>query len=295
MIQDKTLWTALITPMYKNGSIDYESLEKVIRRQEKAGNGILLIGSTGEGLALSGEDKRDVVKFAAGLEPDVPLMVGVGGMNIERQRSWIETCNSLAIDAFLMVTPLYAKPGPKGQYQWFRQLLDASDKPAMLYNIPSRTGIELPVDVARKLKDHPRFWSVKEASGSIERYLAFRENLPSIQLFSGDDAMFPFFSRAGCSGLVSVASNVWPKATKLYVEKSLRGETEEMIPLWDHAVKALFSVSNPIPAKKLLYLKGVIGSAALRLPLSTDELENMEELEAVDEEIENWYIKNKTT
>lgn len=293
-MQDKTLWTALITPMYIDGSIDYESLEKVIRRQEKAGNGILLIGSTGEGLALSGEDKRDVVKFAAGLEPDVPLMVGVGGMNIERQRSWIETCNSFAIDAFLMVTPLYAKPGPKGQYQWFRQLLDSSDKPAMLYNIPSRTGIELPVDVARKLIDHPRFWAIKEASGSIESYLKF-QNLPSIQMFSGDDAMFPFYSRAGCRGLVSVASNVWPKATKLYVEKCLRGETEKMIPIWDRAVKALFSFSNPIPAKKLLHIKGVIGSNTLRLPLSTDELENIKLLEAVDEEIENWYNKNKTT
>jgi len=292
MIKDKKLWTALITPMKEDGRIDFKSLEYLIRRQEKAGNGILLIGSTGEGLALSDKEKRDVVEFVSSLEPDVPLMVGVGGMNAEIQESWIRHCNSLNVDAFLLVTPLYAKPGPKGQTAWFRRLLNASEKQCMIYNIPSRTGIDLTVEVVETLKDHSNFWSIKEASGKLSSYQQFRRKAPAIPLFSGDDALIAFFKPAGCAGLVSVAANVWPEETALYVEKCLSGDTDSLFPLWNRAVEVLFSVSNPIPVKLLLHHKGEIGSAELRLPLVKEELDDMSELIAIDEEIRTWYKNN---
>ena len=293
MIKDKTLWTALITPMKEDGSIDFKTLERLIRIQENSGNGILLIGSTGEGLALTDKEKRDVVEYASSLNPDVPLMVGVGGMNTETQISWIQYCNSLQIGAFLLVTPLYAKPGPKGQTMWFQQLLDASDKPCMIYNIPSRTGTDLTTDVVISLKDHPNFWSLKEASGSLKVYTRFRRTAPEIPLFSGDDALLAFFKPAGCAGLVSVAANVWPDATVLYVNKCLSGDTESLFPLWNRAVEALFSASNPIPAKLLLHHKGVIATPELRLPLTKDELKDLSNLVAIDKEIETWYKQNK--
>lgn len=292
MMKDRTLWTALITPMKMDGSIDFKSLEHLIRVQEKADNGILLIGSTGEGLALSDKEKRDVVKYAADLNPDVPLMVGVGGMNIGVQESWIQYCNSLQIDAYLLVTPLYSKPGPMGQIAWFSRLLDTSDKPCMIYNIPSRTGIELTTEVLAQLKRHRNFWSVKEASGNLTVYQQFRQTAPEIPLFSGDDALLAFFKPAGCAGLVSVAANVWPEATALYSKKCLNGETESLFPLWNRAIKALFSASNPIPAKLLLHKKGEISSPALRLPLVKDELKDLAELTAIDLEIETWYKNN---
>lgn len=288
MIQNK-LWTALITPMKSNGDIDFPSLERLIRNQEKAGNGILLIGSTGEGLALSENEKRQVLDYATSLNPDVPIMAGVGGMNITVQEEWIEYCNSLSVDAFLLVTPLYAKPGPKGQIAWFRRLLDKSTKPCMVYNIPSRTGIELTPEIVNELKDHPNFWSVKEASGNLSDYREFRRAAPEVPLYSGDDALLAYFQPAGCAGLVSVASNVWPQATSLYVSKCLSGDTESLFPLWKRAVDALFSASNPIPAKNLLFHKEYITSPALRLPLIEDELEDNSDLVKIDTEIENWY------
>jgi len=293
MMKDKTLWTALITPMTEDGSVDFKSLEYLIRVQEKVGNGILLIGSTGEGLALSDQEKRDVVEFASSLEPEVPLMAGVGGMNADIQESWIQYCNMLNIDAFLLVTPLYSKPGPVGQAAWFKRLLGASDKPCMIYNIPSRTGIDLTPQVVQSIRSHPNFWSVKEASGSLAFYQLLRRTAPEIPIFSGDDGLLAFFKPAGCAGLVSVAANVWPNETALYVQKCLAGDTESLFPLWNRAVEALFSASNPIPAKLLLHQKGKITSPELRLPLLKEELDDLTELTAIDKQIENWYINNK--
>lgn len=293
MIEETTLWTALITPMKQNGSIDFETLEHLIRIQEGAGNGILLIGSTGEGLALSDNEKRDVVEYASSVNPAVPLMVGIGGMNADIQESWIQYCNSLNIDAFLLVTPLYAKPGPVGQELWFRRLLDASDKPCMIYNIPSRTGIDLSTDVVNSIESHRNFWAIKEASGKLEDYQQFKYAASSIPLYSGDDALLAFFKPAGCAGLVSVAANVWPEATTLYVEKCLTGDTVSLFPLWNRAVEMLFSASNPIPVKLLLSYKGIIKSPELRLPLVKDELTDLTDLKAIDKEIEIWYKNNK--
>ncbi|WP_199535516.1 4-hydroxy-tetrahydrodipicolinate synthase [Rhodohalobacter sp. SW132] len=289
---DLKQWTALITPMENDGSIHFESLRRMVERQEAAENGILLIGSTGEGLALSDSEKKEVVDFVSGINPDVPLMVGVGGMNLSVQTEWVEYCNTLNIDAFLMVTPLYSKPGPEGQYQWFKALLDRSEKPCMLYNIPSRTGIDLPFVVAEKLAEHRNMWSIKEASGSLAVFREFRERVPGIPLYSGDDALVSIFRPYGCSGSVSVASNAWPEATKLYTNLCLSGKTESLFPLWNRAVKALFSASNPIPVKKLLHSRGEISSATLRLPLTEDELTDLTELETIDNEINNWYKEN---
>lgn len=288
-----TLWTALITPMKRSGGVHYENFKTLIHRQEEAGNGILLLGSTGEGLALMEEEKKSIVRFVSDLRPDVPLMVGVGGFQLPKQVEWIEYCNKLNIDAFLAVAPLYAKPGPPGQTKWFRELLDIADKPCMIYNIPSRTGVKIPPAVIRELSGHPRFWSVKEASGRLDDYQKFRETVPDVPLFSGDDGLLPVFATAGCAGLVSVASNVWPMETSRYVELCLNGATESLFPVWKQAVEALFSAPNPIPAKVLLNRKGIIETAVLRLPLTVDELKSTAHLLEADKAITNWYNHNK--
>ncbi|MEX2600449.1 MAG: dihydrodipicolinate synthase family protein, partial [Balneolaceae bacterium] len=126
-MKSTTLWTALITPMKEDGSVDYEDLERLVYRQEKAGNGILLIGSTGEGLALEDSERLEIVTFVTGLDLKVPVMAGVGGFNLEAQKSWVRTCNELGTDALLLVAPLYSKPGPLGQTEWFRALLETSE------------------------------------------------------------------------------------------------------------------------------------------------------------------------
>ncbi len=287
-----TLWTALVTPMKADGSVHYDDLGKIARKQEAAGNGILILGSTGEGLALSDSEKKDVVDFVCGLGLKVPVMAGVGGFDLAKQKEWISYCNNKT-DAFLLVVPLYSKPGIIGQTEWFNVLLDEAKKPCMIYNIPSRTGVKLFPGVMTTLNGHTNLWAMKEASGSLHDFQEFREAVPEIPLYSGDDALLPFFSAAGCKGLVSVCSNIWPSEVGLYTEKCLKGDTETLFPLWHTAVKAMFSASNPIPVKRLLKEKGWISSSVLRPPLTHKELPSADALIAIDEQINNWYQKNR--
>ncbi len=287
------LWTALITPMNKDGSIHFGDLKKLVRKQAKTGNGILLAGSTGEGLALTMAEKKLLVKSVIEQKPDTPIMVGVGGFQLANQVDWIQWCNKQDVDAFLMVNPLYAKPSEKGQVEWFKTLLEASEKPCMVYNIPSRTGSKISPDVIAELENHPEFWAVKEASGSIHDYRKFRESVPDVPLYSGDDALMPHFSVLGCQGLVSVASNVWPEATNLYVEKCLKGETSSLFPRWNKAIDSLFSAPNPIPVKWLMHANKQIENPTLRPPLTPDELSDHSAIKASNKDINNWYKSQK--
>ncbi|HET6528217.1 MAG TPA: 4-hydroxy-tetrahydrodipicolinate synthase [Balneolaceae bacterium] len=286
---DTPLWTALVTPMKENGDLHLDDLASLINRQDEAGNGVLILGSTGEGLALDLADKKQVVKTAANLNVDVPIMVGVGGFNLKEQLEWIEYCRQFDVDAFLLVTPLYAKPGAKGQVEWFKALLNAADKPCMLYNVPSRTGVKMSLLVLKELHDHPNFKAVKEASGSIADYQNYRKTASDLAFFSGDDGLTPFLAMAGCDGLVSVASNAWPKATHRYLEWCLAGRGPELLPLWQECTVALFNAPNPVPAKVLLKEKGWISSSALRPPLTENEVEDVGLLKEADDRIRKWY------
>ncbi len=292
MIPEETiLWTALITPMHENGDINREELADLIHRQDDAGNGVLILGSTGEGLALSLKDKKKVVDTAVSLSTDVPLMVGTGGFNLREQLEWIAYCNQFEVDSFLPVTPLYAKPNLKGQIAWFKALLDAADRPCMLYNVPSRTGVKMHPDVIAALSDHPNFFALKEASSSVSDYQEFQKRAPELPVFSGDDGMMPFYAAVGCRGLVSVMANAWPEATHRYVEWCLQGRGAELLPLWQECSAALFAKSNPIPTKVLLAEKGLIASSRLRLPLTVEEIEDSEFLLEADRRIEEWFGK----
>ncbi|PAU93582.1 4-hydroxy-tetrahydrodipicolinate synthase [Aliifodinibius salipaludis] len=291
-ITDTPLYTALVTPMNENGDIHLDDLASLIHKQDEAGNGVLVLGSTGEGLALPLEDKKQVVKTASSLNVDVPIMVGVGGFNLRNQIEWIEYCHQFDVDSFLLVTPLYAKPGPKGQVQWFKSLLDTADKECMLYNVPSRTGSKMSPLVLKELADHSNFVAVKEASGSIEDYQNYRKTAKDIVFYSGDDGLLPFFSMAGCNGLVSVASNVWPKATHQYVDWCLDGRGPELLPLWQECTDALFSGPNPVPAKVLLNEKGWIENTKLHPPLTEDDVEDISILKNADNMIQRWYKEN---
>lgn len=294
-LTDTRLYTAIVTPMKENDDLHLDDLASLIHRQNDAGNGVLILGSTGEGLALGLEDKKKVVETASSLNIDVPVMVGVGGFNLREQIEWIEYCHQFNVDSFLLVTPLYAKPGPKGQVRWFRSLLDTADKPCMIYNVPSRTGAKLDPLVLKELQDHPNFVAVKEASGSIDEYQDYRKSATDIAFYSGDDGMLPFFAMAGCDGLVSVASNVWPAETHRYVDWCLDGRGPELLPLWRDCTDTLFSAPNPIPAKTLLKEKGWISTSALRPPLTGDEIADISLLKNADNMIRQWYKETVKT
>ncbi|WP_371186616.1 4-hydroxy-tetrahydrodipicolinate synthase [Thalassotalea maritima] len=292
-LDDFSLWTALVTPFDEQGQVDFASLKSVVAQQERANNGILICGSTGEGLAIEPEQQYEIVKFVCDLQPTVPLMVAVGGSNLTQQQEWIKRCNQLPVHCYLLTAPLYTKPGVVGQTEWFKALMDAALLPCMIYNVPSRTGASIPVQAVANLAQHPNLWAMKEASGDINEFLAYVEAAPNLKMYSGEDGLMPYLASAGAVGLVSVCANAWPEATNLYVRKSLAGETQGLFPTWYNAVSALFEVANPIPVKVLMHKQGQISTPVLRAPLTHRELPSHTNLQTADEAISAWY-KNVT-
>ena len=289
-INEYPLWTALITPFQNDGSIDFDALKALVKEQERAKCGLLILGSTGEALNLDDEEKRKIIEYVCQLSPKVPLMVGVGGINLDKTARWVDYLEGLPIHALLLVTPLYSKPGPKGQYQWFKHLMDRASRPCMLYNIPGRTGTSLHLEAIKKLNGHPHFWAIKEASGSTADFSNYVEAAPNAKVYSGNDPMLPSYAPLGAKGLVSVASNAWPLETKQYVKQALNGTLKESH-VWEDASRALFAASNPIPVKILLSNQKRINSPILRSPLTHEELEDYAVLETAHKNIENWMEK----
>ncbi len=294
-IMDITLWTALITPLHEDGTIDYFSLDKVVKEQDSAGNGILLIGSTGEGLSLSETERRAIVTHVMKTRPVVPIMAGVGGFGLEEELDWIRYCEDVGVDCFLLGSPIYSKPGPVGQEAWYRTLLDQSTKPCMIYNIPGRSAVDLSLSALKNLENHPNFWAVKEASGSTESFANYVETLPTIKVFSGDDALLPDFAELGAVGLVSVGANAWPSATADFVKATLKYPSEPANKGWACAFNSMFLVSNPIPVKCLMAHLGRIETNVLRLPLVATELTNLTPLIEADAWVQKWFQERTNT
>ncbi|WP_448211798.1 4-hydroxy-tetrahydrodipicolinate synthase [Colwellia sp. MEBiC06753] len=288
-LSDYPLWTALVTPFTESGGIDFASLVRIARQQAAAGNALLLLGSTGEALALSKEQQLAIVQHVTALKLNVPIMVGVAGYQLSEQIKWIEICNQLAVDAYLLGAPLYAKPGPVGQEQWFTALLNASTKPCMLYNVPSRSGVQLSAEVLAKLQHHQHCWALKEASGDIGQFMAYHTVCSELAVYSGEDALMPKLATAGAKGLVSVAANAWPEQTQRYARQCLSSKTPSHYPVWQHAISALFVVANPIPVKVLMHENGDIDTPALLPPLTHFELTSKQALIKANDDIQAWY------
>lgn len=289
------LWTAVITPMNTDGSIDYDSLKNILKEQEAAGIAIVILGSTGEALNLDREELKEILTFSLAMNLSVPLMTGVGGFNQKETLNYISYLNTLTnLDAYLVVTPLYAKPGERGQTEWFKKIMDLSLRPCMLYNVPGRTGVKMNFNAVENLKEHKNFWAIKEASGSVDDFKKYEKAHPLARLYSGDDGMISDFVPHKCVGLVSVASNAWPLETRLYVEKALKKTlTPFDIALWKKACDTLFLASNPVPVKNLMHLQKKIKTNILRAPLHHLDLEDSSSLLKADLNIKNWYKENK--
>jgi len=288
--QKTALYTAMITPYRFSGEIAFTEMEALLKDQERAGNGVVILGSTGEGLALSEEEKRQVVNFTANLQLQVPVLVGISGYQLPQTLDFLRYCEGInGLDGYLMPVPLYAKPGSEGQLEWFTSLLNAVKRPCMIYNVPSRAGVKLSTQTLNAISSHPNAWAVKEASGSLEDFSQYRAAAPSMRFYSGDDALLPEFAQAGAVGLVSVAGNAWPEATQRYVQLCLEGKSAVTQPLWRQASDSLFLASNPVPVKALLKKQGRIDLVRVRAPLSERDLKNTLLLEEMDQKIQNWH------
>ena len=267
--------TALITPLNKDG-VDYPALKKLINDQIAAGiDALVICGTTGEGSTLSDEEHRAVLKYSADVAAGrIPLIAGTGSNDTAYAIDLTRYACEIGYDAMLLVTPYYNKATQKGLVEMFKAIADESTKPVILYNVPSRTGVNIEPETYAALADHPMVAAIKEANGNISKIadtaLAVGDKL---DIYSGnDDQIVPILSLGG-KGVISVLSNVVPAETKQICTKFFNGDVAgslalqlKLLPL----IHALFCEVNPIPVKAAMYALGYCEDY-LRLPLTAME------------------------
>lgn len=276
--------TAIITPMTADG-VDYESFGKMLNWQIAEGvNALVIAGTTGEGSTLSDEEHRDILDFAVRtVAGRVPVIAGTGSNDTAYAVDLTKYACQVGCDAMLVVSPYYNKATQGGLIRSFTEIADASDKPILLYNVPSRTGCNILPKTCAELAEHPRICGIKEASGNISQIAETAALIRGkMDLYSGnDDQIVPVLSLGG-KGVISVLSNVLPGRTveicNRFFSGDLAGSRElqlDLLPL----VNALFSEVNPIPVKAAMAAMGLCENI-LRLPLTRMEPEHEAVLKA---------------
>ena len=277
--------TALITPLNENG-VDYERLGAVIDWQIKQGiNALVIAGTTGEGSTLSDEEHRAVLKYSTErVAGRVPVIAGTGSNDTAYAISLTKYACDLGMDAMLVVTPYYNKATQNGLIAMYNAIADASTKPLILYNVPSRTGVSIEPSTYVKLAQHPNIRAIKEANGNISKIVeTFALVGDKLDIYSGnDDQIVPILSMGG-AGVISVLSNVMPKETVRMCDLWFKGETAASAELqckYLPLINALFSEVNPIPVKAAMAKMGFCENF-LRLPLTQMEEAHAEKLYAL--------------
>ena len=274
--------TALITPLTPDG-IDFDAFARVIDWQIAEGISALVIaGTTGEGSTLSDEEHRAAAKFAVDhIAGRVPVIVGTGSNDTAYAVDLTRYCCDIGADAMLVVTPYYNKATQNGLIKMYTTIADSSTKPLILYNVPSRTGVNLTPKSCAALADHPNIAAVKEASSNISQIVELASLVgDKLDIYSGnDDQITPILAMGG-AGVISVLSNVLPKKTQEICDRFFNGDVKgsaqlqcELLPL----INALFSEVNPIPVKAAMSMMGYCENY-LRLPLTEMEQEHQKVL-----------------
>lgn len=288
---NQSIWTAVVTPFHMDGkTIDFNSFERLIRHQEKVGNGILILGSTGESLLLSENERKNVLQFAVNLNLSTPLMVGTPNCRLDETLDFLSYANDFNFDAYLMTHPMYTRSGINGQTAWFQTLFDASKKPVCLYNNPGRTAGVLDVKVIQALENHKHFWAMKDSSGTIEMMQKYRDASSKMTLFCGDDNMFAKTKPCGAIGLISVLSNAWGAEIASYVQEVLNDDMTHSN-LIDDVCKVVFGASNPIGIKAFCKDQGLIEHNTMRLPLSQDDFNPTQTIQSINKCLESLLSK----
>ena len=264
---------AIVTPMHPDGSIDWPAWERLLALQLAAGtSGVVVGGTTGESATLSNEDLLGLLERArARLRGRAALIAGAGTSSTAQTVERAHLLSAAGVDALLVVTPAYNRPTQEGLYRHFEAVAAASSVPVVLYNVPSRTAVDmLPATVARLAK-LPRIVAVKEAVASVERVRELLALVPqSFRVLSGDDASAVAAMAHGARGVISVTANLVPKAMAQLVAAALKGDREE-VQRRDEPLRALhealFLETNPIPVKWAMAQRGLI-QGGLRLPLT---------------------------
>ena len=274
----------MVTPMTPEG-VDYDTYGKFIDWQIESGiNALVAVGTTGESATLSQEERKAVIRFAVErVAGRVPVIAGTGTNNTEHVLDFTKSACENGADAVLVVTPYYNKATQGGLYKHFSMVADASQKPVIMYNVPSRTGCNLAPDTVAKLAEHPNIAGLKEASGNMSQVVEIAAKCgDKLDIYSGDDGLTVPMMAMGGMGCISVLSNVVPKLAVEMTDRFFAGDIAgaaqlqcKTLPLVD----ALFSEVNPIPAKAAVAAMG-FGVEHVRMPLTAMEDANRENLYA---------------
>lgn len=264
--------TALVTPFDENGAVDYKAFAKLIDFQIAGGiDALVICGTTGEGSTLTDEEHRECIRFSVEhIAGRVPVIAGTGSNDTDYANSLSKYACDVGADALLLVTPYYNKATPKGLIKSFLDTAEKTDKPIILYNVPSRTGVNITMPVYRELAKHERIVAVKEASGNMSQIAEIAAELSDdLAIYSGnDDQIVPILSLGGL-GVISVLSNVMPKETHDICQKFFDGDvagSRELQLKYLELINNLFIEVNPIPVKTACGLMNLC-SDLMRLPL----------------------------
>ena len=279
---------ALVTPFRKDGSVDFKSLEKLVNFLiTKGADYLVVLGTTGETPVLTKDEKQAIVNQVIEItNKRVPIVQGLGGNNTHEVVNALQNCSFEGIDALLSVTPYYNKPNQEGLYQHYKAILQTSQLPVILYNVPGRTGTNLSADTTLQLAKEfsKQAVAVKEASGNMAQIMNILKDKPAtFQVISGDDALtFPLVCLGG-SGVISVVANAFPAEFSTMVHFLLENKISEarkihykLLPVID----LLFAEGSPTGIKAFLEVKGIVPNY-LRLPLVPASKELYKKIETI--------------
>lgn len=265
--------TAMVTP-FSRGHVDTDGLKKLVKAQLRAGiDGLVPMGTTGESPTVSHEEHMEVISTVVdAVGGKVPVIAGAGSNSTREAEELTARAHAAGADAILAVAPYYNKPNQNGLFEHFSRVAEQTDRPIVLYSIPSRCGVEIGVDTVVKLRSkYAHVSHIKEAGGSVDRVDQLKAALgDDIIVLSGDDSLTLPFMSVGAEGVISVASNLLPREVSRLVKAAAANDFakatkmhRKLYPLF----KAIFVEPNPVPVKFAMHLAGLIGSTEVRAPL----------------------------
>lgn len=263
--------TALITPFYE-GEIDYEALGRLIEHQISEGvDAIVIGGTTGEAATLSDEERYRLFDFSAErIRGRVKLVFGTGTNDTRAAIRHTKYAEKVGCDGVLLVTPYYNKGTESGIEKHYLNIAESTNLPTILYNVPSRTGVNLGINLLNRLAEHPNIVGIKEAGDSADRLVTLASLIDSLDLYAGNDSQIYTTLSLGGKGVISVMSNLLPRSTREICESYFKGEREASLALQLRLlpfIKSLFAETNPAPIKYAMSARGLCGDE-LRLPLA---------------------------
>lgn len=281
----KGVATALATPFKEDLTIDYEAYDKLLSYQvENKVDGLVVCGTTAEAATMDKKEKLDLINFTIEkVGGRLPIIVGTGSNNTKEAAEFSKEVSEIeGVDALLVVTPYYNKANREGLYRHFASIAEKSTKPIILYNVPSRTGVNIDPELVGELSKIENIVGIKDATGDLHYTIKVKSLVDEdFAIYSGnDDLIVPLISVGGCGG-ISVLSNILPKETREMVHDYLEGREKDAgisQVKYINLIEALFNEVNPVPVKEALRLLG-ISDNYMRLPLSPASIETSELLE----------------